>query len=109
MKRLLVTPILLLAVAGAPGIVGAQTDLPDAVELLDKYRASLGEPARLAGIQSLRCHGKVSWDDCGPETGFLTEIYAGLGKARSTTEFAAFGTFEYATNGEFVWEKSPLG
>ena len=70
MRRLLVTSLLLLAVAGAPGIVGAQTDLPDAVELLDKYRASLGEPARLASVQTSVVTARSHWMTAALKPGF---------------------------------------
>ncbi len=108
MRPLLSPAVLVLLLAAAPSPAQTRPGAPDAAELLAKYRASLGEPDRLASIRNLRCHGKVSWEGL-EGSGFLTEVFAGLGRARSTTEFAGFGTFEYGTDGQVVWEKNPLG
>ncbi len=114
MKSLQRTSLVLLA-ASLPALAGradAQVttapSLPDAVTLLDAYRASLGEPETLANLKTLRVHGKVYWEG-EPGKGFLTEVYAGLRRARITTDFAVFGTFEMGTDGTVVWETTPLG
>ena len=97
-----------LVLAASSGQVTTAPDLPDALELLGKYRAALGSPAGLAAIKNLRCHGKTKWEDL-EEHGFVTEVYAGLRKAKITTEFGVWGTYEMGTDGQIVWEKNPLG
>ena len=97
-----------LVLAASSGQVTTAPDLPDALELLGKYRAALGSPANLAAVKNLRCHGKTKWEDL-EGVGFVTEVYAGLRKAKSITDFAILGTYEMGTDGRFVWEKDPLG
>jgi effector-binding domain-containing protein len=94
-----------LALAIAP--VTQDPELPDAEELLQAMRVKIGAD-QLAGHHNVTLHGKVSWEGTGEDGGLITEVYGGLRKARITTEFGAFGSFEMGANDDLVWEKNPL-
>lgn len=88
------------AVQGPPG------ELPEASALLEQSRAALGDPARLAAAKSLSARGRAQLDEV---EGFITEVYGGLRRARSTTDLPFLGRYEFGCDGEVVWERNPLG
>ena len=83
------------------------SELPDAEQLLDRMRATIGAE-RLAEVRNVTLHGAVSWEGLEEPGGLITEVYGGLRKARITTEFGAFGSFQMGADGDLVWEKNPL-
>jgi len=83
-------------------------DLPDAVEVLERARAALGTPERLASLGNVVARGTLRWEGMGG-SGTIVESYAGLRRVHVRSEFEGFGSFEQGTLGELVWEKNPLG
>ncbi len=102
---------LALATLVAPGPLPTEQEaLPEASQLLAEFRAALGAPEKLAAVENLRTQGTVRWVGLDGE-GTFTNVYAGLHRGAMLIRFESFGSlelFEVRTDGEFVWEVSPL-
>lgn len=99
--------ILCAAMTLCPAPLQDQVDQPDAEQLLAEVRELLGQE-RLSEVKSVTAHGRVTWEGLEEGGGLITEVYAGLRKARLTTDFGPFGMFEQGADGGIVWERDPL-
>lgn len=100
MRFIALSLALLAAVSSAP----QEGDLPDAERLLDEAQRAIGRPATPG---SLRERGTSTWVGL-PGSGTFENTYDGPRRARCRSEFDSFGVFELGSDGEVVWEKSPL-
>jgi len=81
----------------------------EAAAILDRMQKAFGDAQRIASTKTLTARSRVEVNGGETPAGFCTEVYAGLRRGLVRTELPMLGAYEFGSDGEVVWERSPLG
>ena len=84
-----------------------QDPAADGAAAMDRARAALGAPERLAAVKNRRYRGKASWVNIDLGTGTFEETFAGPKRGRVMSSFGNFGDVSFGVYDDLVWETMP--